>query len=173
VSIITTTGFATADYMIWPQVTWFLLLFLFFIGGMIGSTGGNIKFTRLLVLVKNIRAEVKKILHPRAMVTIKLNQQTIPDEVVRNFFIVFVAFIVVFCLGSVTMSLFIEDPKEAMGATIACLGNIGPAFGQFGPAGNYANLNDAGKWILGVLMVVGRLEIIPVMIFYHFAFWRK
>jgi len=173
VSIITTTGFATADYMLWTQTTWFLLLLLFFVGGMIGSTAGGIKFTRHLILIKNIRSEVKRFIHPKAVVPIRLNKIPISDDIVKNFFIVFVAYIVTFCLGALSLSFFLEDPKEAISVSISCLGAIGPAFGQFGPTGNYAALHDIGKWISSVLMIVGRLEIIPILMILHITFWKK
>jgi trk system potassium uptake protein len=107
VSIITTTGFVTADYMIWPETTWFLLLLFFFTGGMIGSTAGGIKFTRHFVLLKNLRAELKRFLHPKAIIPIRLNKKIIPDEIIRNFFIVFVAYIVFFCLGTLGLSFLL------------------------------------------------------------------
>jgi len=173
ISLVSTTGFATADYMLWPQATWMWLLLLFFVGGMIGSTAGGIKFTRVFILLKNIRSETKRIIHPRAIISIRLNKKSIPDDVVRNFLIVFIAFIVVFCLGSLAMSLFMTDAKEAIGATIACLGNVGPAFRSLGPAGNYSEVHDAAKWILSIIMVAGRLEVFPFLIFFHYTFWKK
>jgi trk system potassium uptake protein len=173
VSIITTTGFATADYVLWPQSSWFLLLLVFFIGGNIGSTGGGIKFTRLYVLIKNIRAELKRFIHPKAIISIKLNKKPIPEETIRNFFIIFVAYLFIFCLGTILLSLFIDSPIESIGVSITCLGNVGPAFGQYGPVGNFAELHVGGKWIASILMIIGRLEVIPILIFFHYSFWKK
>jgi len=173
VSIITTTGFVTADYLTWPETTWFLLLLFFFTGGMIGSTGGGIKFNRYFVLFKNLRGEIKRFIHPNAIIPIRINKKNIPDEIIRNFFIVFVAFIVFFCLGTLALSLYIDDFLVACSVAISCLANVGPAFGEFGPVGNYSELHDGGKWIASILMIVGRLEVLPIIMFLHFAFWRK
>ncbi len=173
VSIITTTGYVTADYMVWPESTWFLLLLFFFTGGMIGSTAGGIKFTRHFVLFKNIRSQIKRLIHPNAIVPIRFNKRIIPDEIIRNFFIVFIAYILFFCIGALSLSFFIDDFLEASSVSISCLGAIGPAFGDFGPIGNYAALHPVGKWIASFLMIIGRLEVLPVMMFLHYAFWRK
>jgi trk system potassium uptake protein len=172
VSIITTTGFASADYVTWPQPVWLLILLLFFTGGMIGSTAGGVKFTRYLVLFRNIRVEIKKLLHPSLIISVRFDKKNISDEIIKNFFIVFIAYMFFFCLGSISLSLFLDDPIEAMSVSISCLGAIGPAFGQFGPAGNYAMLHDVGKWIGSFLMVIGRLEVLPILMFLHFAFWK-
>jgi trk system potassium uptake protein len=173
VSIITTTGFVTADYMVWPEATWFLLLLCFFSGGMVGSTAGGIKFTRHFVLIKNLRAEIKKLIHPQAIVTIQVNKTTVPDEIIRNFFIVFVAYLLFFLIGTMSLSLFVNDFLEASSVSISCLGAVGPAFGEFGPVGNYSGLHDVGKWIASVLMIVGRLEVLPIIMLLHYMFWKK
>lgn len=172
VSIITATGFATADYMLWPQMTWFILLLLFFTGGMIGSTSGGIKFTRHLVLIKNLRAEIRKQLHPRAITNIQISNISIPDDVIRNFLTVFIAYILVFCTGSILMSFFTDNSIEAFGTTISCLGGVGPAFGKYGPAGNYNDLHIAAKWILSVIMVIGRIELFPIILIFTKSFWK-
>jgi trk system potassium uptake protein len=173
VSIITTTGYVTADYMVWPEATWFLLLLFFFTGGMIGSTAGGIKFTRHFVLLKNLRGEIKRFIHPNAIIPIRINKKIIPDEIIRNFFIVFIAYILFFCMGSLALSFYIDSFLEASSVSISCLGAIGPAFGEFGPTGNYASLQNGGKWIASTLMIIGRLEVLPFIMFLHFAFWRK
>jgi trk system potassium uptake protein TrkH len=172
-SILTATGFATADYMIWPQASWIFIFLLFFTGGMIGSTAGGTKFTRHLVLFKNLRAEIKRLIHPRAIISIRINKVNISEDISRNFFIIFIAYLLVFVTGSLLMSMFVENAVEAFGVTISCLGGVGPAFGQYGPTGNYSMIPDAGKWILSIIMVIGRLEVIPVLIFFHYAFWKK
>lgn len=173
VSIITTTGFVTADYMVWPESTWFLLLLFFFTGGMIGSTAGGAKFTRHFVLFKNLRSEIKRFIHPNAIIPIRLNNKIIPDEIIRNFFIVFIAYMLFFCLGTLTLSFYIDSFIEASSVSVSCLGAIGPAFGEFGPVGNYSSLHDGGKWIASILMIVGRLEVLPVIMLLHYSFWRK
>ena len=140
---------------------------------MVGSTAGGIKFTRHYVLVKNLRAEIKKMIHPHAIVSIQVDKTIVPDEIIRNFFIVFVAYLVIFCLGTLSLSFFVDNFLEATSVSMSCLGAVGPAFGEFGPTGNYAGLHDAGKWIASVLMIVGRLEVLPVIMLLHYMFWKK
>jgi trk system potassium uptake protein len=172
ISIATATGFATADYMAWPQMTWILLLLLFFTGGMIGSTSGGIKFTRHLVLFKNLRAEIKKQLHPNSIANVKLNGVPIPDEIIRNFLAVFIAYILIFFVGTLFMSLYTDTALEAFGSTLSCMGGVGPAFGKFGPAGNYNNLDQAAKFFLSIIMVVGRIELFPFILIFTKSFWK-
>ncbi len=173
VSIVTTTGFGTADYNNWPAMTQVIMLFLCFTGGMIGSTAGGVKFTRLLVLIKNIRYEIKRIVHPNAVYLLKVNKIPIRKDVVRNFFTVFVVWIFFICLGTIILSFFVSNLREAMGVTAATLGAVGPAFGEFGPVGSYAELHDIGKWTCIFLMVIGRLEIISVLAFVYVLFGGK
>jgi len=173
VSIVSTTGFCSADYMLWPQATWFLLLLLFFTGGMIGSTSGSIKFTRHYILLKNVRVEMKRLIHPNAIIPIRIDKKIIPDDIIRNFFIIFVAYLIIFCLGTIIMSFFTDGIVESLGVTVSCLAGAGPAFGQFGPVGNYANLHYMGKWTLSIIMIIGRLEVIPIIMFFHYAFWKR
>lgn len=173
ISVVTTTGFVTTDWMLWSQSSWFLLLLMFFVGGMIGSTAGGIKFTRHLILLKNIRNEVKRIVHPNSITSIKLNKIIIPDDVVKNFFLIFIAYFVIFIIGTLALSFFIDSPKEAVSVSISCLAAVGPAFGEFGPVGNYSELHDIGKWICSVLMIIGRLEVIAFISLFYVSFWKK
>ncbi len=173
VSIITTTGFVTADYMNWAQITWFLLLSFFFVGGMIGSTSGGIKFTRHLVLIKNIRYEVKRFIHPKAIIPLRLNKVPISEDITKSFFVIFVSYIFVFCIGTIALSFFVDDVKEAISVSISCLGAVGIAFGKYGPSGSFAELHSVGKWICSILMVVGRLDIVPFLMLLNRTFWKK
>jgi trk system potassium uptake protein len=172
VSIITATGYATADYTIWPQMNWILLFLLLFTGGMIGSTSGGIKFTRHLVLFKNLRYAVRKELHPHLLATIRINKKPIPEDVIRNFMIIFITYLFTFCVGSLLMSFYTDKTFEAFGVVASCLGGVGPAFGKFGPAGNYNDLKEPAKWILSLIMVIGRIELIPVIIIFTKSFWK-
>jgi len=173
VSIITTTGYCTADFVLWPIPVVIIILSLYFVGGMIGSTAGGPKFTRYLVLIKNIRVEIRRIIHPKAVVPLKLNNKIISYDITQNFFIIFIVYIVTFCIGTIAMSFFVSDVKEVISITMTCLNGIGPGFGQFGPMGNYNELHDFAKWILSFLMILGRLEIIPVIILFNISFWKK
>ncbi len=172
VSIVTTTGFATADYVVWPQTTWFFIFLMFFSGGMIGSTSGGIKFSRHFILIKNLRAEIRRVVHPRLISSLTLNNIPVPDSVIRNSLIFFVVYIFMFCIGSLSMSLFIEEPIEAFGVTVSCMAGVGPAFGKYGPIGNYSSIMSGGKWVLSFIMILGRIEIFPILLIFTKSFWK-
>jgi trk system potassium uptake protein TrkH len=173
VSIITTTGYGTADYEQWgpsPQVILFIFMFL---GGCAGSTGGGMKIMRSLVLLKFAINEVKRLIHPNAVLTIRIGQRTIPREIVGNIAGFFLIYIGIFIVGVICMSLLGLDVISSFGAVAACIGNIGPGLGSVGPTDNYAQIHQLGKWILSILMLIGRLEIYPVIIFLTPTFWKE
>jgi trk system potassium uptake protein TrkH len=151
VSVVTTTGFATANYDAWPQLSRVLLFLLMFTGGCAGSTGGSVKIVRLYIVFKKIAVDLKRMLQPRAVLPVRLGGRGIPDDVV----------------SSVT-TIFGVDPLTAFTASAACLGNIGPGFGGVGPTMTYAGLPAAAKVVLAVLMIVGRLELYTVMVIFFF-----
>ncbi len=173
VAIATTTGFATADYELWPALAMTAIFLLFFSGGMAGSTGGGIKVVRHILLFKNAYKEVRQLLHPRAVLTVRLNGQPVADEVMRNV----LSFLVLYCglagVGTLVMAMTGLDILSAFSVTISCIGNIGPAFGDFGPAENYASISAFGKWFLSILMMAGRLEIFTVLLLLSPAFWQR
>ena len=172
VAIITTTGFGTADYELWPPLAMVTLFLLFFCGGMAGSTGGGVKVIRHVLLVKNSFKEIKQLVHPRAILPTRLNGSVVPDDVLRNVLSFMVLYLGLIGLGTAIMAILGQDLLSAFGATISCVGNIGPAFGDFGPTENYAAVPALGKWVLSFLMIAGRLEIFTVLILFAPAFWR-
>ncbi|SHK37809.1 TrkH family potassium uptake protein [Rhodothermus profundi] len=172
-SIITTTGFGTADYEQWSPLAVGVLFLLFFVGGMAGSTGGGIKVVRHVLLFKNSFRELKQLVHPRAIVPVRLNGRMVSDEVMRNVLSFFVLYFGLLGVGTLALSAQGVDLLSAFGAALSCLGNIGPAFGAMGPAENYAHLPGLAKWVLAVLMLIGRLEIFTVLILVTRAFWRR
>lgn len=173
VSIITTTGFASSDYELWPYFAQFTLLLLFFAGGCAGSTAGGMKMIRWLIMVKNNVREVRQIIHPKAILPIRVGNKVIDPSVQRTILSFFVFYIVIFLLGAFALALTGEDLISALSASISSLGNIGPSFGQHGPSGNYAITNDMGKWIMVVLMLVGRLELFTVIVIFSRSFWKQ
>jgi len=173
VSIITTTGFGTADYEQWSPLAVGVLFLLFFVGGMAGSTGGGIKVVRHVLLFKNSFRELKQLVHPRAIVPVRLNGRMVSDEVLRNVLSFFVLYFGLLGMGTLALSAMEVDLLSAFGAVLSCLGNIGPAFGTMGPAENYAHLPALAKWILALLMMIGRLEIFTVLILLMRTFWRR
>jgi len=174
VSIITTTGYVTSDYLIWPGgVLWVIIFLLMFIGGSAGSTGGGMKIIRQLLLFKNTIAEFKRAIHPNAVVTVKYNKKSVPQQIIFLIMAFFFTYIIIFGFGTFVMTLFGLDFETAIGATIASLGNIGPGIGNVGPTGNYAFIPTGGKWFLSFLMLLGRLELFTVLIILSPAFWKK
>jgi len=173
VSIITTTGFATANYLLWHPLLWILILALMFIGGSAGSTGGGIKVVRHLLLVKNSWIELKRAIHPNAIIPVKLNGKSVPQQIIFNVMAFFLIYVLVFSGGVLIMAFLGLGLETSIGATIANLGNIGPGIGGVGPIDNYSHLSSPAKWILSFLMLLGRLELFTVLIIFSPAFWRR
>lgn len=173
VSIITTTGFISADYLQWKGVLWFLIFLLMFTGGCIGSTGGGMKMIRHLLLLKNTTQEFKRLIHPDAVLPTRLDGKTIPPDIIYNFLAFFLLYIVIFMVGGAVMSLLGLDFQTALGATAATLGNVGPGIGSVGPVDNYAHIPLLGKWLLSFYMLLGRLELFTVLLLLTPAFWKK
>ncbi len=173
VAIATTTGFVTADYLQWNHFLWFLIFLLMFTGGCIGSTGGGIKMIRILVLIKNTRLELKRLIHPMAIIPVRIDKKAIPQKIIANFLAFFLLYILVFFTGAAIMSAYGLDFSSAMGASIATIGNIGPAIGSVGPTENYAHIPEGGKWVLSFFMLLGRLELFTVLLLFSPSFWKK
>jgi trk system potassium uptake protein TrkH len=173
VSIVTTTGFITSDYLLWPFFTWLLLFLLMFTGGCAGSTGGGIKIVRIILLFKNSRMELKRIIHPQAMLPVRLNGKSISQQIIFNVLAFFLIYIIIFAFGSLVMSAMGMEFESAVGAVAASLGNIGPGLGTVGPVLNYSTVPMAGKWVLAFLMLLGRLELFTVLILFSASFWKK
>lgn len=172
VSIITTTGYATADYLLWTPFLGMLVFVLFFVGGSAGSTGGGVKVVRILLLFKNSFYELKRLVHPNAIIPIRYNKHVVDQKTVTNILAFFVFYIIIFVMSSVLMSLWTPDIYSAFSAVATTLGNIGPGFGEVGPMENFFHLPDLAKWFLSFLMMLGRLELFTVLILFSPSFWR-
>ena len=173
VSILTTTGYGTADYEQWKISSQFVLFLFMFIGGCAGSTGGGMKIIRLYVLIQLVRTEIKKLLHPNAIIPVRVGNTVIPKEIMTNVLGFLSLMIGLFVIGVILMSLLGLDMVSAFGAVAATLGNIGPGLGSVGPTDNYAYIPLAGKWILTFFMLAGRLEIYTVLILFAPSYWKK
>jgi len=173
VSIITTTGFATANYLNWIPFLLFILFLLFFFGGSTGSTAGNIKIMRIILMIKNCRCEIKRIIHPNAIIPIHLNRHSVPEGIIHNVLAFFMTYILIFIISSGIFLLIEDDIPSAVGAVASCLGNIGPALGNYGPENSFFALPDIGKWFLSFLMLLGRLELFTVLSIFSPCFWRE
>ncbi len=173
VSIITTTGFVTDDYLLWPVSLWMIIFLLMFVGGSAGSTGGGVKVVRQLLLFKNTRLELKRIIHPHAFLPVRLNGRVISEEIISKVMAFFLIYMMIFGLGVLVMSLTGLNYESSIGSVIASLGNIGPGIGAVGPVLNYAEITVFGKWFLSFLMLLGRLELFTILILLSPTFWKK
>jgi trk system potassium uptake protein TrkH len=170
VSILSTTGYGTADYELWPYFAQFIILLLMFVGGMGGSTGGGMKIIRVILILKYIAIETRQMLHAKAIIPIRIGSRYIPGDVIRNTVGFFLFYIFIFAATSLVLSAMDLDLSSAIGLAASAIGNIGPAFGDFGPTENYAMLPDIGKWLLSFCMLLGRLEIFTVMVLFSRTF---
>lgn len=172
-SIMTTTGYATADFDLWPSFSKVILFVLMFVGGSAGSTAGSVKVVRLVVAGKVIKREISRTLHPQATTPITLNGRVLSTQTVQGVVSFYLAYFAVFIIGSLVISLEGLDPFSAMSAVAATLGNIGPGFGAVGPTRTYALFSPASKLLLSFLMLLGRLELLTVLVIFTPSFWAN
>ena len=172
-SIITTTGFATADFEGWPVITQYILIMLMFVGGCAGSTGGGMKVARILLLFKHAQVQVFRLIHPRAVRLVKLGNRPVDKEVLQAILGFFALFVGIFVIASLLMAACGMDLVSGGAAVIACLANIGPGLGTVGPVDNFAHVPAFGKMVLVVCMLMGRLELFTVLVLFFPSFWRK
>jgi trk system potassium uptake protein len=173
VSIFTTTGYATADYELWPPMSQIILLLCMFVGGSAGSTSGGMKCLRILLCFKYSYKELFSLIHPRAVSHIKIGGKTVPEEVMRSVLAFLALYMALFALGTVLLAGIGVDFVTALGAVAAAIGNIGPGFGMVGPVDNFSQIPHLGKWLLSWLMLLGRLEIYTLIILVVPEFYRK
>ena len=172
-SIMTTTGFCTADFNAWPATSRILLVLLMFVGGCAGSTGGGVKNIRILVVVKALFREIFLYMRPAAVKKVKVGGATVKQESVSNIVAFLMIFVILFAVGSLIMTAFTPDLGTAISCTIACLGNIGPGLNAVGATQNYAEIPSTGKAILVFFMLLGRLELYTVLVIFSPGFWKK
>ena len=172
-SILTTTGFITADFDRWPQASRMLLVLMMFVGGCAGSTGGGIKVVRIFIMWKKMLKEVRQFMRPQAVMHLKLGRKPVEDEVVANIAAFFTIFVIVFALASFFMTFFTPDLETAATSVIATLGNIGPGLSFVGATQNYAAIPIPGQLILTFCMLLGRLELYTVLILFLPGFWKR
>ena len=173
VSILTTTGFGTADYELWPVLCQYLLVFSMFIGGCAGSTGGGMKVARILLLFKHAQVQLYRLIHPRAIKLVKLGNRPVDKEVMQSILGFFALYLGVFVAASFIMAGIGMDLPSAGASVIATLSNIGPGLGSVGPVDNFAHVPALGKLVLSFCMLLGRLELFTVLVLVFPSFWRK
>ncbi|QTE23992.1 TrkH family potassium uptake protein [Polaribacter cellanae] len=172
-SVVTTTGFVTADFTMWNFFATGIFFALLFTGGSAGSTSGGIKVVRHIIMLKNSFLEFKKALHPNAIIPVRYDDKTVNQTIVFNILSFFIIYMLIFIISSVILTLFGLDFTSALGAAASSLGNIGPAIGSVSPVDNFAHLSHAAKWFCSFLMLIGRLELFTVLILFTPFFWRK
>lgn len=173
ISLHTSTGFATDDYMQWSLVLWGLLTIIMLMGACAGSTTGGLKCIRMVILTKVSRNEFKHILHPNAILPVRINKQVISSSIVSTvlaFCFIYITIIVISTLLMMTMGVGAE---ESIGCVISSIGNMGPGLGETGPAYSWNALPDAAKWLLSLLMLLGRLELFTVLLLFTPDFWKR
>ncbi len=170
-AIITTTGYSTTDFDAWPSISKAIILMLFFVGGCAGSTGGGIKNIRILVILKSIKVSLLKILHPKAVVPVKVNGKTVSNDTIQAIFSFVMIWALIMLFGTVIVSLDGFPLLDSFTAVAVTLGNIGPGFGVVGPTANFAGFSDGIKYFFSFLMLVGRLELYTVLVMLTPAFW--
>ena len=167
----TSCGFATDDYNLWPPFTWMLLIFAMLSGGCTGSTSGGVKNLRLIIIANCIRNQFRQILHPRAVLPVRVGG-LFDKKLVTTVLVFFAAYLSVAFIGWTLLMAFGVDFTEAMSTVISAMGNVGPGLGSFGPAFSWAALPDAAKWILSSLMLIGRLEIFGFLLIFYRSTWK-
>jgi len=176
VSIITTTGYVSADYTAWAPALTFIFFILFFVGACAGSTSGGIKLIRHIALFKNSILELRRLLHPRAIIRSKVDNKIIEPAVMTHILVFVLLYLMLFVSGSILMSIVLADFQEpiltSIGAVATSLSNVGPAIAQLGPLDNFAEIPAVGKYILIVLMLLGRLEIFTVLFLLTPYMWK-
>jgi trk system potassium uptake protein len=172
-AIITTTGYATVDFNVWPTLSKVILFFLMFIGGSAGSTGGAIKVIRVVTVSKLISREVSRIFHPRAVIPIKIGKKMMPSNVVNSIASFVTLYILIYIIGVLLISLEGLDFETTITSVAATLGNIGPGLALVGPRGNYSEFSDFSKIVFSVLMLLGRLELFTVLALLTPRLWVK
>ena len=172
-SVMTTTGYATADFSQWPTLSRYVLLLLMFIGASAGSTGGGIKVSRFIIMFKSLKRESLRILHPQAVKLIKLDKISLPEDVINGTGTFMVVYFGITVVSMLLVALDGFDMETSVSAVAACINNIGPGFGMVSPVGNFSGFSDFNKIVLTLDMLIGRLEVYPMLLLISPAIWRR
>lgn len=172
-SAMTSTGFAASDYMTWPKLLWVFVFFLMFTGAASGSTAGGIKWVRIGIFAKSAMTELKRRIHPNAVIPVRFNGRTVNEQTTSNVMAFMFFYIVIIVLASLIFCASGVDFDEAIGTAVSGIGNVGVSIGQFGPLGSYVDYPTTAKWTMTAVMLIGRLEIFTVLLLFSKALWRK
>jgi trk system potassium uptake protein TrkH len=172
ISIITCTGFASADFILWPSAGLTLIFLMMFSGGSTGSTSGGIKMARHLVVLKNLKSIFKRLIHPKTIPNIKLNGKIIDERTNISIISFIMLYIFMFFIGTVILTANGSDPVTSASSVATCIANIGPGLGTVGPMSNFSNIPEFSKVVLSLIMIIGRLEIVTAFVLFGRSFWR-
>jgi trk system potassium uptake protein TrkH len=173
ISILTTTGYASVDFQLWNDQARMVLFVLMFIGGCAGSAGGGPKVVRHVLMARFTLRELKRTLHPRAVLPVKLGGRVVPEHILRDVQVFMLFYLLTFAVGAAVVVMLGADLLTGISASIACLGNIGPGFEGIGPMASFADLHPVSKIVLLVEMWIGRLEVLTVLVLFRFEAWRS
>ena len=172
-SVITTTGFCTADFNLWPELSKVVLLCIMVIGACAGSTGGGIKVSRFLILVKSIKQEVRRMLHPKAVTIVKINGKRVGNDTIRSVYIYFISYILVMMVSILLVSINNFDFATTFSSVLTTLNNVGPGISMVGPVENFHMFSPLSKLVFCMDMLLGRLEIFPYLLLMSPELWRR
>ncbi|MFZ4724169.1 MAG: TrkH family potassium uptake protein [Paludibacter sp.] len=172
-SLMTTTGFVTADYMFWKPMTWIILLIVMLTGASAGSTSGGIKMIRVVISAKAIYFQFKQLIHPNAVFPVRYSKHMVREDIVTRVLAFTLLYLVVTAIGILILAISGMGFLESIGGLITCLGGVGPGLGLVGPAGNFSQIPEFSKWFLSFIMLIGRLELFTVLLLFTPAFWKK
>ena len=172
-AVISTTGFATVDFDIWPTLAKGVLLLALFVGACAGSTGGGVKVSRILILLKGLRNEIRKLIHPRQVKSITIDRKAVDNEVVRSVNSYLVAYFCIFMVSVMLVSIEGKDLITTVTSVMTTIGNVGPGLSLVGPTANFAHMSDLSKVVLIFDMLAGRLELFPMLILFSPETWKK
>lgn len=172
-SIITTSGFSTVDFNLWPELSKMILVILMFIGGCAGSTAGGLKVSRVMMMFKAVRRDLRQMIHPRSVNSVRFEGKTLDKLTLNSVSGYIVVYVIIFIAVMLVLSLEPFGFETSFTATAACFNNVGPGLGAVGPMSNFAGLSDLSKWALSFAMLLGRLEIFPILLTFSPLTWRK
>lgn len=172
-SIITTTGYATVDFNLWPTLSKMIILMLMIAGAMAGSTGGGVKTVRIVIMLKAIRRGIDKILHPKRIQSVKMDGKVVDEETISGVFLFIGAYIVITFIGIIIVSFDGFDLITTLTSVLTSISNVGPGFEMVGPTGNFSAFSPLSKIVLSFCMLVGRLEIYPMLIMFSRSIWKR
>ena len=173
VATITSTGFVAADYMIWPPILWVIVFFMMFTGGASGSTSGGMKWVRIAIFAKSALAEIKRRIHPNAVIPVRFNGHTLREQTTSNVMAFMFFYIIIIALATLWFCGCGIGFDESYGIAVSMIGNVGVSIGQWGSSGCYAAMPAAGKWAATFVMLIGRLEIFTVLLLFSRSLWKK